>query len=211
MRVKICGITRLVDAMVAVGEGADALGFIFVKDSPRFIPPDDAAAIVRMLPPFVTAVGVFVNEPRASILQVIADAGITCLQLHGEEASGETEGYSIPVVKSFRVGPAFDPAALGQYRTSAYLLDTFAPGQHGGTGRTFDWRVAAEARRFGRIILSGGLNAGNVCRAINEARPYAVDINSGVESAPGIKDREKIKALFAAVRSMKPDDARSFG
>jgi phosphoribosylanthranilate isomerase len=205
MKVKICGITRPEDALFAAARGADALGFIFVKASPRFIDPDAAGLIIGQLPPFVTPVGVFVNEHRESILRTIARSGIRCLQMHGEESPGDTEGYAVPVIKSFRVGEAFDPELLAAYGTSACLLDTFVGGSHGGTGKTFDWRIALDAKRYARIILSGGLTPGNVTDAISTVQPYAIDLSSGVESAPGVKDHAKVRALFERIREAAGD------
>lgn len=200
MKVKICGITRIEDAMAAAGAGADAVGFVFVPSSPRYIDPESAGCIVRNLPPFITPVGVFVNESRAGIDQAMALSGIKVLQLHGEEPPAATEGFPVPVVKSFRVGEGFSARLLSEYVVPAYLLDTFVTGVHGGTGRTFDWNIALEAKKYGRIILSGGIHAGNAADAMRRVRPYAIDVSSGVESAPGIKDPEKIAALLRAVR-----------
>ncbi len=202
MKVKICGITRQQDADDAVEAGADALGFIFAESSPRFIEPDVAQSIIKTLPPFVAAVGVFVNAPRNKILDVIRITGIGCLQLHGDEKPGDAEGYSIPVYKAFHVGHDFDIKMLGHYKTSAYLLDTFVNGQHGGTSRIFDWQVAVDAKRYGRIILSGGITPENVSEAVRVVNPYAVDVNSGVESSPGKKDKSRIRQFFSAIRNV---------
>lgn len=199
MKVKICGITRLEDALFAAEQGVDALGFIFVRTSPRYIDPDAAGCIVRALPPFVTPVGVFVNEPREEILRAIAISGIRCLQLHGDEPPGETEGYPVPVIKGFRVGRNFDPVLLRSYLTPAYLLDAHVAGLHGGTGTTFDWNVAVRAKEHGRIILSGGLKPENVADAIRTVQPYAVDLCSGVESLPGVKDPDRVLRFFSAL------------
>ncbi|HUI10968.1 MAG TPA: phosphoribosylanthranilate isomerase [Bacteroidota bacterium] len=202
IRVKICGITRMEDAMAAAEEGASALGFIFFPPSPRYIDSRGAAAIIREIPPFVTPVGVFVNETREEILRTIDATGIRCLQLHGDELPEDTAGYDVPVIKSFRVGDGFDVAAMAPYRAAAYLLDASAPGMYGGTGKTFDWRVARRASETMRIILSGGISPENVARAAAEVMPYAVDLSSGVESAPGIKDRRKIRELFERLKGV---------
>jgi phosphoribosylanthranilate isomerase len=201
MTVKICGITRLEDALLAAGEGAAAVGFIFAPSSPRYIDPESAGCIIRSLPPFVTPVGVFVNEPRESILRTIAVAGVRCLQLHGDETPADTEGYHLPVIKSFRVQQGFNPGVLAGYLTTAHLLDAYAPGAYGGTGQTFDWEIALHAGRYGSIILSGGITPENVVSAIRMARPYAIDVSSGVESSPGVKDPDKIRRLFQNIRS----------
>lgn len=201
MIVKICGITRLEDALAAAEEGAAAVGFIFVRSSPRYIAPADAAEIIRKLPPFITSVGVFVNEVRAEILRTIGQTKIRCLQLHGEEPPAETAGYPVPVIKSFHVSDEFDPSVMASYPLPAYLLDTSVAGMQGGTGKTFDWRKAQEASRFGRIILSGGITPENAAVASRTVRPYAIDVNSGVESSAGIKDRERIRNLFENLRN----------
>jgi phosphoribosylanthranilate isomerase len=210
MKVKICGITRGEDALAAVRAGADAVGFIFSPTSPRYIDPEKAAAIIRLLPGNVTPVGVFVNSPRREIEEVISIAGIRCLQLHGEETAAETGGYDFPVIKAFRVGPHFDPAALSGYTVGAFLLDTYAAHKHGGTGEVFDWTIAREAAARGRIILSGGLNPENVLDAVAAASPFAIDVNSGVEEAPGIKDHDRITRLFEAVRSYHANPEQEF-
>lgn len=196
MKVKICGITRIEDALDAADAGADALGFIFVRESPRYVSPETAGVIIRELPPFIVPVGVFVNARREEILDVVHRSGIRCLQLHGEETPEETVGFSLPVCKAFRVSGKFRVEELTRYRTSAYLLDAYLDGTHGGTGKEFDWRIAVEAKKYGRVILSGGLAPHNVDRAVAMVDPYAIDVNSGVESAPGVKDRKKLYALF---------------
>jgi phosphoribosylanthranilate isomerase len=199
MRVKICGITRLADALYAAEQGADALGFIFAKSSTRYIDPDAAGCIIRSLPPFVTPVGVFVDEPRELILRAIAISGIRAVQLQGDESPAETEGYVVPVIKAFHVGPGFDPAILRSYLTAGHLLEAYVPGKHGGTGTTFDWTIAVSAKEYGRIILSGGIRPENVAEAVRTVKPYGIDLCSGVEASPGVKDHEKIRRLFAAL------------
>jgi phosphoribosylanthranilate isomerase len=200
MKIKICGITTHEDARAAVDAGADALGFIFVAASKRFLSRDAAASIIAGLPPFVVPVGVFVNEGRKLILETIRRTGIRCLQLHGDETPDDTAGFPIPVIKGFRVGPEFAPTALLSYRTSAYLLDTYAEGKYGGTGKRFDWNLAVAAKEHGRIILSGGLTPDNVGEAVRFVQPYAVDVSSGVEAAPGVKDHRHIEAFVRAAR-----------
>ncbi len=199
MRVKICGITRAEDALQAVEAGASALGFIFVQSSPRYIRPEQARAIIAEIPPFVVPVGVFVDAGRPDIMRLIDETGIRCLQLHGHETPEETVGYPVPVFKGFRVSQDFDLEALGTYPSRTFLLDAHVAGIYGGTGRTFDWRIALAARRFGRIIVGGGITPENVGEAIAAAAPFAIDVSSGVESAPGIKDSGKIRRLFDAV------------
>jgi phosphoribosylanthranilate isomerase len=201
MIVKICGITRLEDALASAEEGAAAVGFIFVRSSPRYIAPAAAAEIIKKLPPFICPVGVFVNEARADLLTAIERTGIRCLQLHGEETPADTVGYPVPVIKAFRVGDEFDPSVIASYSLPAYLFDAAVPGMHGGTGKTFDWRKAGEASPYGRIILSGGITPENIALACRTVRPYAVDVSSGVESSPGIKDKKRIRSLFENMRN----------
>ena len=200
-RVKICGLTRLEDAQRAVELGAAALGFNFYPHSPRCIEPAAARAIVSRLPPFVTAVGVFANETDADhVISVARQAGVTAVQMHGpgfpalqELASAFTLVVAVAVREGFKV------EELRSFNPSAYLLDAFDPGRLGGTGKTFDWNIAREVSQYGPIILAGGLTPENVGRAVREVRPFAVDVASGVESAPGIKDPAKLRAFFAAV------------
>jgi phosphoribosylanthranilate isomerase len=200
-RVKICGITRLEDAQLAVELGAAALGFNFYRPSPRYIAPGAAAGIVRQLSPFVTAVGVFADEPDAELVVTVAgEARVTAIQLHGPrfaESSGPLADF--PLIRAVAVRGNFKPEELGRLTASAFLLDTFDPNLPGGTGKTFDWGLAREAKRYGPIILAGGLAPENVGQAIREVRPFAVDVASGVELTPGIKDPAKLRAFFAAV------------
>lgn len=201
MIVKICGITRLEDALASAEEGAAAVGFIFVRSSPRYIAPAAAAEIIRKLPPFICPVGVFVNEARADLLTTIERTRIRCLQLHGEETPADTVGYPVPVIKAFRVGDEFDTSVIASYSLPAYLFDAAVPGMHGGTGKTFDWTKVQQAAPYGRIILAGGITPENAAVASRTARPYAIDVSSGVESSPGVKDRRKIKNLFENLRN----------
>jgi len=203
MKVKICGITNREDAFSAVNAGADALGFVFVESSARYIVPEAAAAIIGDLPPFVTSVGVFMNASRSAILDAVKRSGIRCIQLHGDESPDDAKGYNLPVYKAFRVDETFDPKAITKFHCPAFLFDTYVPGEPGGTGKVFDWRIAVEAKRHGRIILAGGLNPENVVEAVRTVQPYAVDVNSGVEVSPGKKDPKRIKELFDAVRSVR--------
>ena len=200
-RVKICGITRLENAQQAVDLGAAALGFNFYPPSPRYIEPEAARAMVRLMPPFVTSVGVFAQETDAGrVISMALEAGVTAVQLHGpgfpdlqELLSAFTLVVAVPVRANFKA------EALAKFRPNAYLLDAFDPDRPGGTGKTFDWNAAREAKRYGPIILAGGLTPENVGLGVRLVRPYAVDVASGVESAPGIKDSAKLRAFFAAV------------
>ena len=200
VKVKICGITNQADADAAVDAGADALGFVFVRSSPRFVRISTVRAIAGSLPPFVTAVGVFVNAPRRDINEVVSASGIGAVQFHGEETPADIEGYRVPVFKAFRVGAGFDPSLLSRYRPGVFLLDTFSDDAPGGTGKTFNWDVALEAKKYGRIVLSGGLTPDNVGSAVRKVAPYAIDVSSGVETSPGVKDKNRIQQLFSALR-----------
>lgn len=203
VKVKICGITNLEDALAAVDSGADALGFVFFRKSPRFISPENASAIIRSLPSFVSSVGVFVNETRKNIESVLSSTGIDIIQLHGEETPGMCT-FSRRVVKAIRVKSLESLAPLDAFRNlvSAFLLDTYTPDALGGTGRIFNWDVALEAKQFGRVILAGGLTPDNVAAAVGHVMPYAVDVSSGVELGKGKKDHDKIKRFIERAKSV---------
>ncbi len=203
MIVKICGITNLNDANMAADLGADALGFIFVPSSPRYIPPEKAAAITAHLPESLVRVGVFVNAGRREILETVEKAGVNCLQLHGDESPDDVKDFTLPVWKAFRISDRFDPQELDAYSAEAYLLDTFSPDSYGGTGRTFDWNIARRLNTGRKIILSGGLNPENIARAVEYIRPYGVDVNSGVEQQPGKKNAELLRRLFVNIRNVQ--------
>jgi phosphoribosylanthranilate isomerase len=200
-RVKICGMTRLEDARLAVELGAAALGFNFYPPSPRYVAPAVARDMIRRLPPFVTAVGVFANEQDDEhVAGVLEQAGVRTIQLHGPKFprfDGILQDFV--VVRAVAVGPGFEPECLREVKAGAFLLDSYNPALPGGTGKTFDWSLAREAQRYGTIILAGGLTPENVAEAIRIARPFAVDVASGVESSPGVKDPAKLRAFFHAV------------
>jgi phosphoribosylanthranilate isomerase len=202
VRIKICGITNLEDALLAAALGADALGFIFYAKSPRKVPPEAARKIIAQLPPFVSAVGVFVDEEAAVVQQVAAQVRLDWVQLHGQESPEYCRSLGRRVIKAFRIQDQDSLRRLADYRgvAQALLLDTYKPGQVGGTGEVFDWHLAREAKKYGPIILAGGLTPDNVAQAIVTALPHAVDAASGTEAAPGRKDPEKLRAFFAAVR-----------
>jgi phosphoribosylanthranilate isomerase len=203
-RVKICGITTWEDARLSVDLGASALGFNFFPPSPRAISPADAWSIIRRLPPFVEAVGVFVNWPPVVVDALARALRLGSVQLHGAEPPGEVAELAKRhrVIKAVQVGRGFRLAGLARYgRADAILLDGFKRGVHGGTGRTLDWNLARGAKRYGRIILAGGLTPVNIAEAIRIAEPYAVDVASGVEAHPGKKDSARLRALFSAVQS----------
>lgn len=204
-RIKICGITNLADALAACAAGADAIGLNFYARSPRVVALEDAREIRKRLPAGVEAFGVFVNEGPREILRVMREVGLDALQLHGDEApEAVTELARIaPVFKALRVGADFSAATLEKYSDAAgFLFDAAegAAGQYGGTGRLADWGVAQQAARGHRIFLAGGLSPENVGAAIAQVRPYGVDVASGVESAPGKKDHERLRKFISAAR-----------
>jgi len=200
VRVKICGIRSLEEGLTAVEGGADALGFNLWPQSPRYVNPESAREIVAAIGPFVTCVGVFVNEDAGRVHELALDIGLGAVQLHGDESPEYCAGLdSVKIIKAIRVGPGFDPAMLKSYPVSAILLDSKIKGSYGGTGRRFDWRYAIEARHYSPIILSGGINEENVAEAIEEVRPLAIDVCSGVEAEPGRKDLAKLRSFLASV------------
>ncbi|MCK9377863.1 MAG: phosphoribosylanthranilate isomerase [Syntrophobacterales bacterium] len=201
VRIKICGITNLDDALLAAELGADALGFIFYPQSPRHVPPEAARHIIAHLPPFVAAVGVFVDEDAAVVQDLAAKVGLDWVQLHGRESPDYCRRLNLKVIKGFRIQDETSLKELERFQgaAQALLLDTYKKGQVGGTGESFDWQLAREAKKYGRIILAGGLTPGNVARALEVARPDAVDAASGTEAAPGKKDPAKLRAFFQAI------------
>ncbi len=204
VRVKICGITNWADARLAIDAGADALGFNFYPPSARCVTPAQAWSIVRRLPPFVEAVGVFVDWSFVAVDALARAAGLHAVQLHGDESPAEVAELAAarPVIKAFRVRRGFRPEVLTRYRrATAFLLDGFSWRLRGGTGKQFDWRIAQRARRYGRIILAGGLSPENVARAILDIRPFAVDICSGIEARPGKKDPARLRELMREVEA----------
>lgn len=202
VRSKICGITRVEDALAAAEAGADAIGLVFYAKSPRAVSVQQARAIIAALPPFVTSVGLFVDASRCELGEILDAVPLDLLQFHGDETPAECDSYGRPYIKALRVKPGEDIAAQVALYESArgVLLDTYVPGIPGGTGEAFDWSlVPADLRK--PVILAGGLTTANVAQAIAQVRPFAVDISGGVESAKGIKDAAKIQAFMAAVRS----------
>jgi phosphoribosylanthranilate isomerase len=207
-QVKICGITRWEDARTAMDVGADALGFNFFPGSPRYIAPAEARRIAQRMPRRVARVGVFVNEQSARIDTVARVVGLDLVQLHGEESPGAVTRLARrrPVIKVFRVRRGFQLSQLAKFRdAAAYLLDSFTGKARGGTGRRFDWAIAARATAFGPLVLAGGLTPENVAEAIARVRPAAVDICSGVESRPGQKDPARLRALLRAIERVRGD------
>ena len=197
VKVKICGITSLDDALTAVEAGADALGFVFYSASPRHVFPVQAAEIICRLPPFVQTVGLFVNEDQATVNSTADQCGLDVVQLHGEETPEYCTSIRRRIIKAFRVKDFTTLDSLLPYKVAGYLLDAWSPAAHGGTGKTFNWEIAAEAAKRGhRIILAGGLTPENIAESIRQVHPYGVDVSSGVESAPGCKDPFKIRLFI---------------
>ncbi len=207
--VKICGITNWDDAKLAMDAGADALGFNFYAKSPRRIAASRAKEIIRHMPSRVTAVGVFVNASAKEIMSIARSANLGALQLHGEESPATVERLAreYPVIKAFRVGPRFRARELKKYPSAVgFLLDGYDVERRGGTGKRFDWRVARAAKRYGPVIVAGGLRSENVAEAIRQVKPFGLDVCSGIEERPGRKDPKKVKRLMAAVRRVRQQD-----
>ncbi len=200
MLVKICGITRADDAEAAVAAGAGALGFIFWPNSPRFVDPYRARSIVSRLPPVVVPVGVFVNQPPAYVKGVAALVGLGAVQLHGDEDPAYLAGIRSPVIKSVSTGKDARNDGLDAWSPRTMLLiDVHDPVSRGGTGRTIDWTAAAAIARRRPALLAGGLTPDNVAEAVAHVQPFGIDVSSGVERSPGLKDHARIRALFEAV------------
>ena len=187
---------------MVVEAGADALGFVFFKGSPRYISPEQATAIICCLPPFVQTVGLFVNEELTTVNTVADQCGLDLVQLHGEELPDYCAAVKRRVIKAFRVKDSSSLDDMPDYQVAACLLDAWSPAAHGGTGTTFNWDIAAGAAASHTIILAGGLTPDNVAGAIAVVKPYAVDVSSGVESAPGKKDAVLVSRFIRATRSM---------
>ncbi len=206
-RVKVCGITRREDALAAVEAGVDAIGLVFYPPSPRCVSVEQAAAIVRELPPFVTSVGLFVNADAETIAEVVGEVQIDLIQFHGNECPDYCATHARPWIRALRMKDDIDLAAEAARFADArgLLLDAYRPGVPGGTGETFDWsRIPAALA--GRIVLAGGLDPDNVEQAVRQVRPFAVDVSGGVEAAPGIKDSDKMRRFVQAVR--RGDESR---
>ena len=202
-RIKICGITREQDLATAVTAGADALGFVFYAPSPRYVTPQRAAQLVAQVPAFVARVGLFVNEPAEKVGAVLAQVPLDLLQFHGDEDAAFCAAFGRPWIKAARVKPGFDlleyaSAFAGAPGISGLLLDAHVEG-YGGGGKSFDWSLIPQSLPL-PVILSGGLHPGNIAEAVRAVRPWAVDVSSGVESARGIKDAQKITEFIAGVR-----------
>ena len=201
IKVKICGMTQLKDALFAVEQGVDAVGFIFYKKSPRAVTMKTVREIITKLPPLVDTVGVFVNESAERLNKIADYCGLDLVQLHGEESPAFCRKIHRRVIKAFRVKDLQSIKQLEKFSVSGFLLDTFSDDLHGGTGKPFDWNLALPAKKMGPVILAGGLTPRNILQAVRQVRPYGVDVCSGVEKSPGIKDLEKVRAFLKNIRS----------
>lgn len=201
MRVKICGITRLEDALCAIEAGADALGFVFYEPSPRYISAEQAASIIAQLPPFVTCVGLFVNTPIAQVKSLALQIGLDLIQFHGDETAAACDGVGLPYIRALRMQPgqAIAKIAESYQKARAILLDAWVPGIPGGTGETFDWAAIPPLTK--PLILAGGLTVDNVAQAVLQVRPYAVDVSGGVELRSGVKDQSKLKLFIQRAKA----------
>ena len=200
MFIKVCGITRLTDALHATQHGATALGFVFWPRSPRYVAPERAAEIVAQLPSSVMTVGVFVNESIDEIRGIVGRAGIAAVQLHGDEPPAYADAIGWPLLRSVTLDDIDDVSGAWPVDVTL-LLDAADRSRRGGTGQTVDWNRAADATRGRRVVLAGGLTAGNVADAIATVQPYGVDVSSGVEESPGVKDFQKVAQFLAEARS----------
>jgi phosphoribosylanthranilate isomerase len=207
VRVKICGITSAADARLCAEAGADALGFIFVEGTPRYVRPAVAAAIIAGLPPFVTPVGVFWDPPPGHVKAVAAECGLAALQFHGEEPPESLLDLGLPVVKTLKIGGEEDLLAMTRYRAAAFLLDSPARWSEGAPRPPISWELARRAAARACVILSGGLTPDNVGEAVTVVRPYAVDVNSGVERRPGAKDPDRVRRFIRAARAAAAEPA----
>ena len=204
VKVKICGITNRDDAEVAVAAGADALGFVMYKQSPRWVEPAVARAIIAELPPFVLPIGVFVNEEAGIVRRLVDECGFALAQLHGDETALYCQQLGRPALKALRLKDRGAFLALAEFQGRAgargFLIDAFSDQAYGGTGQTVDWTLAAEVARAVPVLLAGGLTPSNVAEAVRLVRPYGVDVSSGVELSPGKKDSKKVSAFIEAAR-----------
>ncbi|MBF0165950.1 MAG: phosphoribosylanthranilate isomerase [Magnetococcales bacterium] len=200
-RVKICGITRIEDALAACAAGADALGFVFFEGSKRFVTIETASAIIRRLPPFVTVTGLFVNAARERILDTVARCRLDAIQLHGDEPPGACRDLPGRVIKALRVASSEDLVGVERYPVQGLLLDAKVAGHYGGSGQPFDWSILVGFQPPVPWILAGGLSQENVTDALRRVTPYAVDVSSGVEATPGIKDPDKMVEFVRRVRA----------
>jgi phosphoribosylanthranilate isomerase len=202
LKVKVCGITNIDDALLCEKLGADALGFIFYKQSRRYIQPETAKRIIWRLSPFTLKVGVFVNEPAEFINNTASEIKLNAVQLHGEETPEIISEIELPVIKAFRINGNFNYSALSFYDSASCLLDSYSPDAFGGTGRSFDWeKIPLHLRE--KIILSGGVSSENIEYIFKEIKPRAVDLSSSVEKEPGRKDEKKVSEFFKKINSLR--------
>ena len=202
-RIKICGITNIDDALMAIDAGADALGFNFVPGTPRYLKDTKTAAkIIEQIPPFITTVGLFVNAAPEVIQTTADECHLDMLQLHGDESPQFCSALNRRILKAVRVKDESSLCSLPDYHVSGYLLDTYVKGTMGGTGVAFDWHLAVKAKQYGRIILAGGLDPDNVASAVEQVRPYGVDVSSRVEASPGRKDSIKVQTFIQKVKAV---------
>ncbi len=205
MKVKICGITNIDDALLCEKLGADALGFLFYKKSKRYVSPETASEIISKLSPFTMKIGVFVNESAEMVNKIASNVKLNAVQLHGDENPEITDNISFSVIKSFRVHPGFDFSVLDKFKNVSYLLDTFSPWEYGGTGKSFIWKLIPDQLKS-KIILAGGVSLQNIEFIYNKIKPAAVDISSSLEKVPGKKDAEKVKQFFIKLRILEDND-----
>ena len=195
MYIKICGITNFQDAITISETGVDALGFVFYSGSKRYISPDKANEIIKELPPFINTVGLFVNEKRENVIDILHKCPVDILQFHGDESPEYCSRFNKRIIKAFRVKNDFSNNVFNSYSVNAFLLDGFTQGEYGGTGVSFDWDIALMSKKFGRIIIAGGLNPENIESALRKINPYGIDVSSGVEIEPGKKNINKVKEI----------------
>ena len=202
--IKICGITNAIDALGAADAGADALGFVFYRKSPRCVQANVVKSIVAQLPPFVLTIGVFVNEQASVVRSIMDECGLAFAQIHGDETPSYCETLGRPVLRALRLRDRSTFMAMAEYKgrsgVRGFILDAFSEAAYGGTGELADWDLAAEAARSFSFLLAGGLTPDNVTTAIKKVRPYGVDVSSGVEMSPGKKDPAKVQAFIQAVK-----------
>jgi len=197
VKIKVCGITNVEDALKAAYYGAWALGYVFTKKSKRYISPSRARKIIEALPPFVTPVGVFVDQSEKAIRDICNFTRIKTIQFHGDENAIFCKRFSdFKLIKAFRIGEYFPIEQISKFKVDAFLFDTYQEGENGGTGKTFNWEILREQKIERPFILSGGLNASNIQKALSDIKPYAIDVSSGVEKSPGIKDPRLIREFF---------------
>jgi phosphoribosylanthranilate isomerase len=201
LKIKICGITNLEDATAAAEAGADAIGFMFYEKSPRNISVEKAAEIARQVPTWMLKVGVFVNPSPDLVMNALGSCGLNLLQFHGDESSEFCSSFGVLSIKAFRVKDSESLEPMKDFRADMFLLDSYVEGKPGGTGARFNWDLATQAKRFGKpILLAGGLDPKNVAQAVRDVQPFGIDVSSGVESAPGKKDHQKIWDFVTAAR-----------